>query len=56
LTRESAAPALVEELRREAEQDLASFRGRLAGDAWQRALDATVDRLLRDRLGLPSLI
>jgi hypothetical protein len=54
--RESASPALVEELRREAEQDLESFRGRLAGDAWQRALDATVDRLLRDRLGLPSLV
>ena len=54
--RESAPPALIEELRREAEQDLASFRGRLAGDAWQRALEATVDRLLRDRLGLPALV
>jgi hypothetical protein len=35
--------------------DLAPYRGRLAGDAWQHSVDVTVDRLLRDRLGLPML-
>lgn len=44
-------PALV----REAEDDLAAFRGRLSGEAWRHAVDVTVDRLLRDRHGLPTL-
>ena len=48
------APLLVE-LRAEAERDLAPFRGRLAGDAWRQSMAITVDRLLRDRLGLPTL-
>lgn len=39
----------------EAEQDLAAYRGRLPGEAWARALEATVDRLIRDRAGLPVL-
>ena len=52
----AAAPApLLAELRAEAEQDLAPFRGRLAGDAWRQSVAITVDRLLRDRLGLPTL-
>jgi hypothetical protein len=38
-----------------AEVELAAYRGRLAGDAWQKAVDATVDRLLRDRFGLPTI-
>ncbi len=51
-----AAPApLVAELEHEATRDLAAFRGRLTGDRWRQALDATVDRLLRDRWGLPTL-
>jgi hypothetical protein len=50
------APAgLVDVLRTDAAADLAPFRSRLAGDAWQRSMDVTVDRLLRDRLGLPVL-
>ena len=53
----AAAPAaLLAELRAEAEQDLAPFRGRLAGDAWRQSVAITVDRLLRDRLGLPVLL
>jgi hypothetical protein len=53
----NAAPApLVSELRAEAEQELAPFRGRLAADAWRQSLTVTVDRLLRDRLGLPALV
>lgn len=52
----AAAPApLLAELRTEAERDLAPFRGRLAGDAWRQSVAITVDRLLRDRLGLPTL-
>lgn len=39
----------------EAEADLASFRGRLAPEAWQRSLDASIDRLSRDRVGFPTL-
>lgn len=39
----------------EAEADLAPYRGRLTGEAWQRSMDVTIDRLLRDRLGLPVL-
>jgi hypothetical protein len=38
-----------------AEVELAAYRGRLAGDAWQKAVDATVDRLLRDKFGLPTI-
>jgi hypothetical protein len=53
----NAAPAtLVTEVRAEAEQELAPFRGRLAGDAWRQSVTITVDRLLRDRLGLPALM
>jgi len=51
-----AAPAsLLAELQAEAERELAPFRGRLAGDAWRDSVAITVDRLLRDRLGLPTL-
>jgi len=39
----------------EAEADLAPYRARLTGEAWQRSMDVTIDRLLRDRLGLPVL-
>lgn len=38
-----------------AEVELSGYRGRLAGDAWQNAVDATVDRLLRDKFGLPTI-
>ena len=52
----AAAPAdSLPDLVRDAEADLAAFRSRLSGEAWQRAVDVTVDRLLRDRIGLPTL-
>ncbi len=41
--RASAAPEVVAALRAEAEQDLAPYRDRLAGDAWQRSIELTVD-------------
>jgi hypothetical protein len=43
------------EARRDAEVDLAPYRARLGPDRWQQAVEATADRLLRDRLGLPTL-
>jgi len=42
-------------VRVEAASDLAPFRARLAADAWERSMDVTVDRLTRDRFGLPVL-
>ena len=53
--RSAAAPDLVVSLERDASQDLAAFRDRLPPDRWQAAIAATVDRLLRDRWGLPTL-
>jgi hypothetical protein len=53
--RGSASPDVVAALHREAEQDLAPYRDRLAGDAWQRSVEVIVGRLLRDRFGLPTV-
>lgn len=51
----SVAPEVLEALRAEAAQDLAPYRDRLDDAAWHRSIDVTVTRLLRDRLGLPTL-
>ena len=37
----------------EAEAELATYRDRMAADAFARARDTVFDRLLRERLGLP---
>jgi hypothetical protein len=42
-------------LTRQAEGELAAFRTRLGPDAWHAALDTTMNRLLRDRFGLPVI-
>jgi hypothetical protein len=39
----------------DAELELSPFAGRMAADAYARALEAARDRLLRDRLGLPTI-
>jgi hypothetical protein len=52
--RTSAPPAAVTAARAEAERELASYRARLSPAAWFQAVDVTADRLLRDRLGLPT--
>jgi hypothetical protein len=39
----------------EAAADLAPYRQRLGSEAWRHSLDASVDRTLRDRFGLPTL-
>jgi hypothetical protein len=45
----------LERLRQDSALDLHAYRGRLAPDVWERSVRLGVDRLLRDRLGLPSL-
>lgn len=41
--------------RADAVADLQSYRARLTPEAWQRSVDVTTDRLVRERLGLPWL-
>lgn len=57
---QAARAALDEESRaaigHEAEEELAAFRDRLAGDAFARAREAVVDRLVRERFGLPTVV
>ena len=48
-----AAGPVADEVETDARAELASFRSRLDADAFARAVDASVDRLLRDRLRLP---
>ena len=52
--REAAAAAL-DDVESAARAELASFRSRLDADAYTRAVGASVDRLLRDRLRLPEV-
>lgn len=42
-------------LESEADEELSEFRGRLSPDAYGRARNAAIDRLARERLGLPTL-
>jgi hypothetical protein len=43
----------VEAMRAEAAKELAPFRERMPGDAYARAMESAVDRLIRDREQLP---
>jgi len=42
-------------LRREAEDELSPFRARMSAEAFARACDAALDRLVRERCGLPVI-
>ena len=42
-------------LARDAEEELAGFRAAMAPDAFARARDAAIDRLIRERFGLPTI-
>jgi hypothetical protein len=42
-------------LAREAEEELAAFRAAMSPDAFARARDAAIDRLVRDQAGLPTI-
>lgn len=53
--RQHAPEALRAPLVAQAAADLTPYRGRLADEAWQRSVEITADRLLRDRLGVPVL-
>jgi len=43
------------DVRVEAETELEPYRQRLAADIWERSVTAGMDRLLRERYGLPTL-
>ena len=49
------APDALAALRREAEDELAPFRGRMPREVYERSLAACTDRLLRERARLPVL-
>jgi hypothetical protein len=53
--REEAEPELLDALRRDAEDQLSVFRDRLPVEEYGRALNAAIDRLLRDRRALPTV-
>jgi len=42
-------------LAREADEELSAFRAGMAPEAFARARDAAIDRLVRERLGLPTI-
>jgi hypothetical protein len=48
-------PALLDQLRADAEAELAAFRSRMPSEAYERARAACVDRLLRERARLPII-
>jgi hypothetical protein len=52
---EAARSGLAPELRAGAAAELAPWRERMTAEAWESALAAAADRLLRDRLDLPDL-
>jgi hypothetical protein len=51
----SAGARLVAQIRAEAAGDLASFRTTMAATAFESAIERTAVKLLRDRLGLPTI-
>ena len=48
-------PAAVQAMRAEATEQLLPFRDRMPADAYQRAIESAVDRLLREREQLPTI-
>ena len=53
--RAQAGAAAVQALRAEASSQLLPFRDRMPADAYERAIDSAVDRLLRERERLPTV-
>jgi hypothetical protein len=53
--RAALAPAVLDELEAQAEQDLAPFRDRMPRDAWRSSREAAVVQLLRVHAQLPTL-
>lgn len=52
---QTSSAELREELARETAVELEPFRQRMTAPVYQQAVDSAVDRLLRERLGLPRL-
>ena len=48
-------PAILQTFRHEAAEQLQPFRDRMAADAYERAIAAAVDNLLRERENLPAV-
>jgi hypothetical protein len=55
LARASLDPAARAEVERDADDELSGFRSNMADAAYRRAHSAAIDRLIRQRLGLPVL-
>ena len=55
LARAGLSAGDLEGLERTAEQDIASFRDRMRPEAYRVAAQAALDRLVRERFGLPTL-
>ena len=53
--RERCEPTLLRQLQEEADEELAPFRDRMPGEAFDRSRRAAVDRLLRERRRLPVI-
>jgi hypothetical protein len=53
--RASMDAAVIAEVAREAAEELASFRQRMTPEAFAKALDGAVVRLVRERFGLPTI-
>jgi hypothetical protein len=53
--RRAVGPNVLDQLAADASADLAAYRNRLTPEIWQRSVDLAVNRLLRERLGLPVL-
>jgi hypothetical protein len=54
-SRREGPPETLMLLRQEAVEQLAPFRERMPADAYERSLEAAVDRLIRERERLPTL-
>ena len=55
VARAQADAAVLEAFRAEAMEQLLPFRDRMPADAYQRALDSAVDRLIREHEKLPTV-
>jgi hypothetical protein len=53
--RAQSEPASIQAMRTEAAEQLLPFRDRMPAEAYERALDSAVDRLLREREHLPTV-
>jgi hypothetical protein len=55
LVRERSGDATLGQVTREADSELAPFRDRMLTEAYAKAREACIDRLLRERARLPVL-